>query len=208
MMPPEATTGTRTASTICGTSASVPIMPASNARSRTGPQTCRDGHPPRCPARRRSRCPARSSAMASSTVVAVPARQQPRALTLSRAAAGSMPNVKLKMRRAAVERRIELRVEIVALQAPAVRAAPGRAPRKTARRARPPARDRPVAGSGASGHEQVDTERDGSSSTAPRRRNRQSVAASDTSAPMDPSAPASHTAATSAGVSPPPAIGA
>ena len=95
MIPPEATTGTRTASTICGTSASVPTMP-----TRTSPV---DGS-------KRAAMAARLAALRDDDVDAGAlerdrfidgrgraGQHEPARLDLAAtAAAGSMPNVKLK----------------------------------------------------------------------------------------------------------------
>ena len=91
MRPPEATNGTRTASTTCGTSAMVPTIAASKSVANVPRWP-----PASLPWVTTASTPARSSASASSTVVAVPSRNRPRALIAVVAASGSTPKVKLK----------------------------------------------------------------------------------------------------------------
>ena len=90
MMPPDAITGTVTASATCGTSAMVPTRIAAGSPMKL----------PRCPPASlpwaiTASTPARSSATASATVVAVPSTRMPRALAAATLSAGGRPKVTL-----------------------------------------------------------------------------------------------------------------
>ena len=88
MTPPACSTGSAT----CVDDWRARARPRRPGRARTTRGTSPGGRPPRSPARRSRRFPPRSSATASSTVVAVPRITQPASLTCSR---GGMPKVKL-----------------------------------------------------------------------------------------------------------------
>jgi hypothetical protein len=92
MIPPEAITGMRTARTICGTNAMVPIIAASNATANV-PRWA----PASLPCATTASTPAASSATASSTVVAVPTMNIPAALAAASASLDGIPKVKLKI---------------------------------------------------------------------------------------------------------------